>query len=236
YYQMYDAALPLCLMAKQALEKEIGNDKTFGIFTLPTWNDLYQGLLAGEALLLELQKLENLWMEEDKRGMEAVRTVSLDTLLRKEKPESGFADFAKEVLDGKTPDPVGGVSVQLQNNIFSTTLDLSTLGLDRFYNQAEKAHRIKNLSVTLPALLGPYQDIAATLSLGGETVALSHGVDDSGLFITDLNDSRFLPFEGMDPLSGTLVLSILHAGQDGDQRLLLESLNDVIFHIRYVMK
>ncbi|WP_420916884.1 neuraminidase-like domain-containing protein [Paenibacillus thiaminolyticus] len=236
YYQMYDAALPLCMMAKQALEKEIGNGKTVGLFTLPAWNDLYQGLLAGEALLLELQKLENLWLEEDKRGMEAVRTVSLDTHLRKEKPESGFADFVKEVLDGKTPDPVGGVSVQLQNNIFSATLDLSTLGLDRFYNQAEKAHRIKNLSVTLPALLGPYQDIAATLSLGGETVALSHGVDDSGLFITDLNDSRFLPFEGMDPLSGTLVLSIFHAGQDGDQRLLLESLNDVIFHIRYVMK
>ncbi|MCY9702635.1 neuraminidase-like domain-containing protein [Paenibacillus alvei] len=236
YYQMYDAALPLCLMAKQALEKEIGPDKTVGLFTLPAWNDLYQGLLAGEALLLELQKLENLWLEEDKRGMEAVRTVSLDTLLRKENPETGFADFVKEVLNGKTPDPVGGVSAQLQNNIFSATLDLSTLGLDRFYNQAEKAHRIKNLSVTLPALLGPYQDIAATLSLGGETVALSHGVDDSGLFITDLNDSRFLPFEGMNPLSGTLVLSIFHAGQDGDQRLLLESLNDVIFHIRYVMK
>ena len=238
YYQMYDAALPLCMMAKQALEKEIGNDKTVGVFTLPAWNDLYQGLLAGEALLLELQKLENLWLEEDKRGMEAVKTVSLDTLLRKTNPNSGFADLVKEALDenGKTPDPVSGVGVQLQNNIFSATLDLSVLGLDRSYNQAEKSRRIKNMSVTLPALLGPYQDIEATLSLGGETVALSHGVDDSGLFITDLNDSRFLPFEGMDPLSGTLVLSIFHAGQDGDQRLLLESLNDVIFHIRYVMK
>ncbi|MFW5436843.1 neuraminidase-like domain-containing protein [Paenibacillus apiarius] len=236
YYQMYDAALPLCLMAKQALEKEIGTDKTGGVFTLPAWNDLYQGLLAGEALLLELQKLENLWLEEDKRGMEAVKTVSLDTLLRKETPESSFVELVKEVLDGKTPDPVGGVGVQLQNNIFSATLDLSVLGLDRSYNQAEKTRRIKNLSVTLPALLGPYQDIEATLSLGGETVALSHGVDDSGLFITDLNDSRFLPFEGMDPLSGALVLSIFHAGQDGGQRLLLESLNDVIFHIRYIMK
>ncbi|MCY7488079.1 neuraminidase-like domain-containing protein [Paenibacillus alvei] len=236
YYQMYDAALPLCLMAKQALEKEIGSDKTVGVLSLPAWNDLYQGLLAGEALLLELQKLENLWLEEDKRGMEAVKTVSIDTLLRKETPESSFVELVKEVLDGKTPDPVSGVGVQLQNNIFSATLDLTVLGLDRSYNQAEKTRRIKNLSVTLPALLGPYQDIEATLSLGGETVALSHGVDDSGLFTTDLNDSRFLPFEGMDPLSGTLVLSIFHAGQDGDQRLLLESLNDVIFHIRYVMK
>jgi Tc toxin complex TcA C-terminal TcB-binding domain len=78
--------------------------------------------------------------------------------------------------------------------------------------------------------------VEATLTLGGETVALSHGVDDSGLFITDFNDSRFLPFEGMDVVSGTLSLSIFHAGQEEEQRLLVESLNDVIFHIRYVIK
>ncbi|PED40192.1 toxin, partial [Bacillus cereus] len=68
YYQMYDATLSLCWMAKNALEKEIGNDKTTGIFTLPAWNDLYQGLLAGEMLMVELQKLDNLWLEENKRG------------------------------------------------------------------------------------------------------------------------------------------------------------------------
>ncbi|MGX1461713.1 putative nucleic acid-binding Zn-ribbon protein [Bacillus thuringiensis] len=236
YYQMYDASLFLCFMAKNALEKELGENKTTEMFILPAWNDLYQGLLAGEILMVELQKLENLWLEENKRGMEAVKTVSLDALIRKEKPEFTFVDLVQEVLNGKSPETVNGVHVQLQNNIFSATLDLSSLGLDKSYNQVEKKRRIKNLSVTLPALLGPYQDVEATLSLGGTTVTLSHGVDDSGLFITDLNDSRFLPFEGMDLLNGRLTLAIFHTGKDGIQRSLLESLNDVIFHIRYVMK
>ncbi|TCW52919.1 hypothetical protein EC917_11238 [Bacillus thuringiensis] len=236
YYQMYDATLSLCLMAKNALEKELGNNKTTGIFTLPAWNDLYQGLLAGEMLMVELQKLDNLWLEENKRGMEAVKTVSLDTLIRKKNSELTFVSLVREVLNGKTPETVSGVNVQLQNDIFSATLDLSSLGLDKSYNQAEKTRKIKNLSVTLPALLGPYQDVEATLSLGGEIVTLSHGMDDSGLFITDFNDSRFLPFEGMNLLSGRLTLAIFHTGKDGDQRSLLESLNDVIFHIRYVMK
>ncbi|MGY1423598.1 Tc toxin subunit A-related protein [Bacillus cereus] len=240
YYQMYDATASLCWMAKNALGKEIGKEigkeKTTGVFTLPAWNDLYQGLLAGEMLMVELQKLDNLWLEENKRGMEAVKTVSLETLIRKNNPEFTFADLVREVLSGNTPGTMNGVNLQLQNDIFSATLDLSSLGLDKSYNLVEKKRRIKNLSVTLPALLGPYQDVEATLTLGGETVTLSHGVDDSGLFITDLNDSRFLPFEGMDLLKGTLTLAIFHTGQDGDQRSLLESLNDVIFHIRYVMK
>ncbi|PGV18148.1 toxin [Bacillus cereus] len=236
YYQMYDATVSLCWMAKNALGKEIGKEKITGVFTLPAWNDLYQGLLAGEMLMVELQKLDNLWLEESKRGMEAVKTASLETLIRKYNPEFTFVDLVREVLNGNTPETINGVNVQLQNDIFSATLDLSSLGLDKSYNQLEKKRRIKNLSVTLPTLLGPYQDVEATLSIGGETVTLSHGVDDSGLFITDLNDSRFLPFEGMDLLSGTLTLAIFHAGKDGDQRSLLESLNDVIFHIRYTMK
>ncbi|MCU5279431.1 hypothetical protein OCA22_13285 [Bacillus cereus] len=236
YYQMYDATLSLCFMAKNALEKELGKDKTTGMFTLPAWDDLYQGLLAGEMLMVELQKLENLWLEENKWGMEAVKTVSLDTLIRKKNPEFAFVDLVQEVLSGKIPEGVSGIEVKLQNNIFSASLDLSSLGLENSYNLKEKNRKIKNLSVTLPALLGPYQDVEATLSLGGETVTLSHGVDDSGLFITDFNDSRFLPFEGMNLLSGTLTLAIFHTGKDGDQRSLLESLNDVIFHIRYVMK
>ncbi|PFO90335.1 toxin, partial [Bacillus cereus] len=236
YYQMYDATLSLCFMAKDALEKELGKDKTTGMFTLPVWNDLYQGLLAGEALMVEIQKLDNLWLEENKRGMEAVKTVSLDTLIRKENSDFTFINIVQKVLNGKIPEDVNGVNVKLQNDIFSASLDLSSLSLKNSYNQMEKNRTIKNLSVTLPALLRPYQDIEATLSLGGETVTLSHGVDDSGLFITDLNDSRFLPFEGMDLLSGILTLAIFHTGKDGDQRALLESLNDVIFHIRYVMK
>jgi len=236
YYQIYDEALYLCLLAKGALKKELGDNKAVEIFTSPVWSDLYQGLLAGEMLMAELQKLDNLWMEESNRGMEAVKTVSLDTLIRKEKPELSFVDLIQQVLAGNTPDTVNGISLKLQNDIFVATLDLSGLGLETSYNQLEKSRKIKNLSVTLPTLLGPYQDIEATLTLGGETIALSHGMNDSGLFVTDFNDSRFLPFEGVDPTSGNLVLSIFNVEEGEEQRDMLEKLNDIIFHIRYVIR
>jgi len=238
YYQMYDLALPICWMAKNALEKELGVNKINGILTLPSWNDLYQGLLAGEKLMVELQKLDNVWLEENKRGMEAIKTVSLAHLIQKEEPDLTFTKLVKGVLSGDLPRTINGVQVQEDtiNHTFTASLDLSYLGLDRSYNMSERIRTIKNLSVTLPTLLGPYQDIEATLALGNELVTLSHGVDDSGLFITDFNDSRYLPFEGMNLSSGTLRLSIFNTGLDGDQRYLLESLSDIIFHIRYVIK
>lgn len=234
YYQMYDATLPLCMMAKSSLEQELGTEKAIGLFTLPTWNDLYKGLLAGEKLMVELHRLENIWLEENKRGLEVTKTVSMDTLIKEGNNQSSFNSLMKEVLGGNSAEIVNGVAIQLQNNILSIRLDLSQLNLNNSYNQFEKTRLIKNLSVTLPTLLGPYQDIEAILSLNGEMTALSHGMDDSGLFVTDFNDSRFLPFEGMDPTQGILQLSILNA--DSEQLALLKNLNDVIFHIRYIIR
>lgn len=234
YYQLYDATLPLCMMAKASLEQELATEKAIGLFTLPTWNDLYKGLLAGEMLMVELQRLENIWLEENKRGFEVTKTVSIDTLIKSSNNQSSFNYLIKEVLDGKPQEIVNCVSIQLQNNILSISLNLAELNLNNSYNQLEKIRSIKNLSVTLPTLLGPYQDVEAILSLNGEMTALSHGMDDSGLFVTDFNDNRFLPFEGMDPTQGILQLSILNA--DKEQLDLLQNLNDVIFHIRYVIR
>jgi hypothetical protein len=68
--------------------------------------------------------------------------------------------------------------------------------------------------------------------------AISHGVNDSGQFQLDFNDSRYLPFEGL-PIDGdgsaSLILTFPNAGDNGKQRALLESLTDIILHIRYTI-
>nr|WP_270049215.1 hypothetical protein [Serratia entomophila]ULG12144.1 SppA [Serratia entomophila] len=102
--------------------------------------------------------------------------------------------------------------------------------------------RVKQISVTLPALVGPYQDIRAVLSYGGSVVmprgctalAVSHGMNDSGQFQLDFNDPRWLPFEGI-PVgdSGSLTLSFPNAA--GSQQAMLLSLSDIILHIRYTI-
>ncbi|WP_323072466.1 Tc toxin subunit A-related protein [Mycetohabitans endofungorum] len=233
YYQLYDVTLPVCLQAKAALVKELGAQDTDGVFRVPVWDNLWQGLLAGEGLSVELQKLESVWLARGADGLEATRTVSLNTLFG----AGTFRKIIQDVLDGKPMSPSGGVSLSLQDNVFQATLDLSVLELDKSYNMKEKVRRIKSVAVTLPTLLGPYQDIEATLTSGTETATLSHGLNDSGRFVTDFNDSRFLPFEGMDVTQGTLSLNIFHAGKDDNaQRDVVANLNDIIVHLHYIIR
>ncbi|CBW76667.1 Insecticidal toxin complex protein TccB (plasmid) [Mycetohabitans rhizoxinica HKI 454] len=233
YYQLYDVTLPICLQAKAALVQELGDQDTDGVFRVPVWDNLWQGLLAGEGLSVELQKLDSIWLARGAMGLEATRTVSLATLFGAET----FKDKLQTVLDGNPVDPSGGVRLSLTDNIFQATLDLSVLELDKSYNMKGKTRRIKSVAVTLPTLLGPYQDIEATLIFGKETATLSHGLNDSGRFVTDLNDSRFLPFEGMDVTQGTLSLNIFHAGKDdGAQRDVVANLNDIIVHLHYIIR
>ncbi|WP_214089676.1 Tc toxin subunit A-related protein [Photorhabdus noenieputensis] len=101
---------------------------------------------------------------------------------------------------------------------------------------SEKKRRLKRIAVTLPTLLGPYQDLEATLVMGAEIAALSHGVNDGGRFVTDFNDSRFLPFEGRDATTGTLALNIFHAGKEGSQHELVANLSDIIVHLNYIIR
>lgn len=238
YYQLYDATIPVCLQAKCALEQELGDNNTAGIFGAAVWNDLYQGLLAGEGLTTSLAQLDNVWLEQGAQGLEATRTVSLAQLMGE---ESGSLNARIQALlaAGNCVDD----ALKLADGLFSAKLDLSMLGLSTSYGDSSGtvwSRRIKSVAVTLPTLLGPYQDIEATVSGGGITATLSHGMHDNGRFVTDMeNGSRFLPFEGMDATTGTLTLSVFNVGcrdVPGVQYGTIANLSDVIFHIHYIMR
>ncbi|WP_216822576.1 hypothetical protein [Shewanella sp. WE21] len=241
YYQLYDATIPVCIQAREALKRELGGSLTDGIFSTPVWNDLYQGLLAGEGLTTELQKMENIWIQNSAKGLEATRTVSLAALRGKQNNSLSAAIGA--VLGGQ--DEEGNVpgQLKLKDDIFSSTLNMSILGLAHDYGTTSSGKQlfIKSIAVTLPTLLGPYQDIAATLSGNDGTIAtLSHGMQDAGRFVVNFDDSRFLPFEGTDPTALTLTLSIFNVkganAEAPNQRSIVENLSDIIYHIRYIMR
>ena len=69
---------------------------------------------------------------------------------------------------------------------------------------------------------------------GCEAVAVSHGMNDSGQFQLDFNDSRWLPFEGI-PVDDAGGLTLSFPNVDGKQKDLLLSLTDIILHIRYTI-
>ncbi|SEO81199.1 virulence plasmid A protein [Luteibacter sp. UNC138MFCol5.1] len=242
YYQLYDACLGLCAQAQQAYAFETG-DKDI-IIKPGAWDDRYQGLLAGEHLWLSLQRLEQAWLEHDARCMEIERTVSLQALA----PDARLSELiALAKMNGSS----GGENLELsyEDEILRIKAPLPGMKLVDDYPDnmgVGSERRIKSIAVTLPALLGPYEDVRAVLSYTGEyastlpagcsAVAVSRGLADSGQFVLDFNDGRYLPFEGI-PVNGkgTFALSFPDTAQR-PQTTLLDSITDIILHIRYTAR
>ncbi|MBS9423683.1 neuraminidase-like domain-containing protein [Photorhabdus caribbeanensis] len=255
YFQFYDLAIARCLMAEQAYRWEISDDSAR--FIKPgAWQGTYAGLLAGETLMLSLAQMENAHLKRDKRALEVERTVSLAEVYAGLPKDKGPFILSQEIE--KLVNKGSGSAGSGNNNLaFGTGTDTKTalqasVSLadlkirDDYPASIGKIRRIKQISVTLPALLGPYQDVQAILSYsdksglanGCEALAVSHGMNDSGQFQLDFNDGKFLPFEGIAIDQGTLTLSFPNASmpEKGKQATMLKTLNDIILHIRYTIK
>ncbi|WP_460104535.1 Tc toxin subunit A-related protein [Pseudomonas sp. H1_D04] len=233
YYQAYDATLSLCLAAEASWQFEIA-DYTSRFIQTGAWNDSYRGLGAGEALKLQLLKMDAAYLSRNERHLEITKTVSLRQLPEKDSASALNQDWttikARLIEDGS-------VAFELTQPLFDNDFPGHIL------------RRIKRVSISLPVILGPYEDIRATLTQtysavqmkGGslkenlrasQQVVLSGGVDDDGLFTFDFNDERYLPFEG----TGAVSRWLLHFPNHQQQQPMLESLNDIIVHVRYTSK
>ncbi|EOC9367809.1 neuraminidase-like domain-containing protein [Enterobacter asburiae] len=246
YYQLYDATLSLCQATKAALGFEIGAAKTDNLLTAPVWNDLYQGLLAGEGLLVELQRMENAFLFNHQRGLEVQKNVSLNTVISTNDPANSLASLINAAFgaeDAYHPSNTAPCRVKymLANSILVIELDIASLSLNTARGTSGKMGRFYNIAVTLPGILGPYQDVDATLALQTTdgpvvTISLSQGADDSGMFVMDASTAdKYLPFEGLETDSGTLLLSFYHADA-GSQHAFVTALNDAIYQLRYTLK
>jgi hypothetical protein len=124
--------------------------------------------------------------------------------------------------------------------------------------------QLKFVSVSLPTLVGPYEDVRATLTQSGsyivtkpditavqylndptrpsssnilsnprasQQVAISTGLNDSGLFVLSFGDERYLPFEGTGAVSNWRLSFPRYAC--AGQQAILAALNDVIVQVHY---
>ncbi|WP_289994426.1 neuraminidase-like domain-containing protein [Photorhabdus laumondii] len=255
YFQFYDLAVTRCLMAEQAYRWEL-NDDSARFIKPGAWQGTYAGLLAGETLMLSLAQMEDAHLKRDKRALEVERTVSLAEVYAGLPQDKGPFSLAQEIE--KLVNAGSGSAGSGNNNLafgastdtktsLQASVSLADLKIREDYPESiGKIRRIKQISVTLPALLGPYQDVQAILSYGDkaglangcEALAISHGMNDSGQFQLDFNDGKFLPFEGIAIDQGTLTLSFPNAStpDKGKQATMLKTLNDIILHIRYTIK
>lgn len=236
YYQAYDAVLSLCLSAQASWQYEMG-DMTSTFIQTGAWNDSYHGLLVGETLALNLQQMESAWLTRNTRRLELTKTVSLKQL--------DSEAFNTLVTDGVT-------QFSLSESLF-----------DNDY-PGHYLRQIKYVTVSLPALVGPYQDVRMTLTQSGsrtllkadvngvnylndsttgsasniitnlrasQQIAVSSGLNDSGMFVLNFGDERYLPFEGTGAISDWQ-LNFPNV-KSAEQQALLQSLNDVIIQVHY---
>ena len=206
YFQTYKIAFDLAQAAEKAYQYERNADTPFIMFGY--WDSLKKGLLTGESLMMSLNQLEKAYMDEDERTLEIEKTFSLLDL------------SAGQLKDLKNP----------ENR--TCTFNLTEKRFDQDF-PGHYCRKIKSIAITLPAVVGPYQNVQAILrqdrsrllpkmDLGGvkmlltglpksdavysglrplQQIAISKGVDDSGLFELNFRDERYLPFEGTGAVS-----------------------------------
>ncbi len=225
YRQAYQLAYAMALKAEQALQYE--RDEVPAIIQ-NAWEPTRAGLLAGEALQVQLNELEKAYLEANTREYELTKHISL-------------AQFAPLAL------------LQLKQN-GECELEIPELWFDMDF-PGHYYRRIKSVSLSIPCIAGPYTTIACTLTqishtirkdtslIGGkyeqienrehslQSVATSSAQRDSGLFELNFRDERYLPFEYAGAIS-TWKIELNNEFRQFD----FNTISDVILHINYTAR
>lgn len=254
FYQYYDLTASCCLMAQKALQWEKQDYASY--LRTGTWSGAWAGLMSGEGLMLSLAQMEMAWMKHQKRELEVTRTVSLAAFFKDRLGDDMSLQKAirilvnNESLDSDQEDPKNKLTISSEEDDKKTLgihFNLNDLNVAPDYTRDSNLLRVRSISVTLPALLGPYQNVkahlrtnASGLPAGCSECAISHAMHDNGLFVNDGSGdprwgARWLPFEGMD-LTDESGMTLSFADATTDQKALLESLSDVILHIQFTVR
>jgi hypothetical protein len=238
YYEYYRFAFDTARKAEQIMKQELMrlevDDQDFVKFNY--WDGGRKGLLSGEALHLDVKRMEMAYHDNNKREFELTRHVSLRQL-----------------------DPLALLKLKAtgscQVSIPEWLYDLDGAG--------HYLRRIKSVALSIPCVAGPYTSVACTLTLlkssvrksplasgdytrqgiederfidyGGavQSIVTSSAQNDSGLFETNLRDERYLPFENAGAISTwKLDLPDPTAYPSFDYA----TISDVILHIRYTAR
>lgn len=149
---LFDVAVSLCNSAEACWQFETGQfDKR--IIRAPIWQADRYGLNAGNELRLDLHRLESEALLRNERHLEVHKTLSLQALVDK-----GLV-FTKN-----------GAPVQagtLLSDLLSEHGELDFTLSESLFNEDYPGHylrRLHSVALSMPALLGPYQNIRATLT------------------------------------------------------------------------
>jgi hypothetical protein len=228
--------------AEQTMKRELMrpelDDKTFIKFNY--WDGGRKGLLSGEALYLDVKRMEMAYHEHNRREYELTKHVSL---------------LQVDPLALIQLRATGRCTVRLPEMLFDMD------GPGHYFR------RIKSVAMSLPCVTGPYVGVNCKLTLvkssirttpilrdgeyareGAEddrfsdyfgslqSIVTSSGQNDSGLFETNLRDERYLPFENSGVISEWLLELPANPGKGEPTQFDYDTISDVILHLRYTAR
>jgi len=235
YFQSYQLAYDIAKRAERAYRFELGlEDSNFIKFGY--WDSLKKGLLAGEQLHQALKRMEMAYLDQNKREYEITKHVSISTvdplaLLKLKETGECFVNLPESLFDIDHPGqymrrlrsvsltipcvtgPYTGINCKL-TLLGSSIRRLSTLRAGQYRRDTE------------------IEDPRFKDSVGAiQSIAMSNGQNDSGLFELNFRDERYLPFEGAGAISNWRIELAK------DFRLFdYDTISDVIIHLRYTAR
>ncbi|SFN24754.1 hypothetical protein SAMN05216386_0105 [Nitrosospira briensis] len=245
YYQMYELAWHTARQAQRAFNYERGHSAR-SFIPSELWDNLHEGLLAGERLQLAIRQMEKAYYDENCREYELMKNISL----RLHMPEA----FLQLKLTG-----------YCEIDIPEWMFDLDYPG--------HYMRRIKNVTLTIPCVVGPYTGIHCRLTLlssstrvdprlnvppsgccpkgkmgngyealpddpriakqyaATEAIATSTGQRDGGLFELNFRDERYLPFE----FAGAVSRWRIELPPENNY-FDLDTMSDMVMHLSYTTR
>lgn len=137
YFQAYQLAYDMAKQAEKCFQFELGI-ATSNFIQFGYWDSLKKGLTSGDKLMVDLRRLEAEYLTQNKREFELTKHISLSQMMP--------VEFNQLKETG------------------SCTLSLPEWIFDMDY-PGHYMRRIKNVSVSIPCIVGPYMGINCTLSL-----------------------------------------------------------------------
>ena len=145
YFQAYQLAFDMAKKAEKCYQHELGDTNTNFVQPL-YWDSLKKGLLSGDKLIHDLHRLEAAYIDNNKRELEIRKHISLAQM------------FPLQLIQLKE---TGKCTLTLPEWLFNMDYP------------GHYFRRIKNVSISIPCVVGPYTSINCTLSLVKSMIRLT---------------------------------------------------------------
>lgn len=249
YFQSYQMALDLAVQADNARKFEQNITSSAESFISPGyWNNLHQGLLAGEKLHQDLQRMEKHYMDHNARPLFIEKEISLSSLdqfafVNLISTGSCVFDITEKDYDFDFPGHYNrrivrvSIYVELQDGVSGhinatlTQLTSKIIASDDAANGTNAAQYLLNpysTTNTQGTKLATGNNAFISNLSPGQSVIMSQGPTDPVMLMIYGSDNRYLPFEGTGAVSSWM----LEMPFDNNA-LDLTRIKDVKMHINY---